>query len=578
MLTLSPIAQKVVQSILERKIRPGDRLGLRVEHCRKLAEDALRESEERLRAVVNSAPLGLIATDRDGVLLLAEGQALRTLNVRADDVVGRPYADVCRNYPHIVAAIERALRGEEFTEILNAGGPTFETHFRPMLDDDGRFAGTIVVAYDITARLQAEHALRESEETARALLNAPTDGAVLVDREGIILAFNETAERRFREHAEGQGVEARAFAGRCVFDLFAPELREQRKARNDEVFENGQRRHFEDERNGVWTDVTIDPIFDSEGNVVRLAIFSRDITDRKRDEAALRKRSLELEALNSFLEKTYAELEKSQDELREATEQLAQLLDAEQARSKTDPLTGILNHGAISEVIAETIAGDIPFAVAMVDVDGMKAVNDTYGHQAGDQVLLEVTRAISRGGAIAGRYGGDEFLVALLAADESEARSYKDAVDARLRDAHVIDPESGARVPVVASVGISLYPDDAATLAALIERADERMYEEKKLRRHSGTGLSSSRGLGDERTARMVGEMVPLLTSTATLDEKLRLVAHRLSVGAGYAGVNFAVLAENTETGATATVNQNAFTKAPQEILEAWHRAQRTPS
>ena len=544
---------------------------------RKLAEDALRESEERLRTVVNSVPLVLVAVDREETLVLAEGQGLAVLGTPARPLVGRSIAEELEHYPRVLADMRRALAGEQVSSTAVFGRVVFEAHFRPLFDDHGQPSGMIGVAYDITARVQAERLLRDSEETARALLNAPTDGAVLVDREGTILAMNETAENRFHDHAAKRGMDPRDFIGTCVFDIFPADLRAQRRARNDEVFQNGKRRHFEDERDGVWTDVTIDPILDADGKVMRLAIFSRDITDRKQDEAALRKRSRELEALNDYLEKTSAELERSQEELRDASEQLADLLEAEQVRSKTDTLTGALNHGAISEVIREAIACDVALAVAMVDVDGMKAVNDTYGHQAGDAVLREVTGAITRGGAIAGRYGGDEFLVALLNTDRAEAEAYKEAVASAIGAAQVIDPETGALLPVLASIGIALYPEDASTFKALVERADERMYEEKKGRKGNGNGLSSSRTLGDERASRMVGELVPLLTSSGTLDEKLRLVAHRLSVGAGYAGVNFDVLAEGgpSDKGGPVTVSQNAFTKAPEEVLEAWNRQQR---
>jgi|CXWL01.1.fsa_nt_gi diguanylate cyclase (GGDEF)-like protein/PAS domain S-box-containing protein len=541
-----------------------------------MAVEALRESQERLRTVVNSAPLVLLGVDAAGIAKLAEGAGLASIGVDPQAIVGQHFRTLFAAYPESASDIERALEGEEVISVRELGGLMFETRFVPQRGAEGASDGMIAIAYDVTARVQAEGDLRESEETARALLNAPTDGAVLVDREGMILAMNATAEQRFREHATAQQVNTANLVGTCVFDLFPPELREQRKARNDEVFANGERRHFEDERDGAWTDVTIDPILNAEGRVTRVAIFSRDITDRKSDEAALGKRSRELEALNDYLEKTSAELERSQHEAREASEQLAQLLDAEQVRSKTDTLTGALNHGAILKVAAEAIAAEVGLAVAMVDVDGMKSVNDTYGHQAGDDLLMAVAAAINRGGAITGRYGGDEFLVALLGASRTEAEEYKQAVETALKEAQVIDPESGARVPVVVSVGIAIYPEDASTLTDLIERADEQMYEEKK-QRGGSTGLSSSRILGDERTARMVGELVPLLTSGGTLDEKLGLVAHRLSVGAGYAGVNFDVFAEGVEPaeGVNTPMSQNAFTKAPEEVREAWNRQQR---
>ena len=75
------------------------------------------------------------------------------------------------------------------------------------------------------------------------------------------------------------GSGATEFVGLCVYDLFPVGLSEERRARNEQVFADGHRRHYEDERHDVWTDVTIDPIFDPSGNVARLAIYSLSQSD-----------------------------------------------------------------------------------------------------------------------------------------------------------------------------------------------------------------------------------------------------------------------------------------------------------
>ncbi len=83
-------------------------------------------------------------------------------------------------------------------------------------------------------------------------------------------------------------------------------------------------------------------------------------------------------------------------------------------RAEHDGLTGTLNHAAVIDLLRTAIAGqgdDGSCAVAMVDVDGMKATNDTFGHPVGDAVLLKVAETLRRAGAHVGRYGGDEFLV-----------------------------------------------------------------------------------------------------------------------------------------------------------------------
>lgn len=540
------------------------------------AQDALRASEARTGALLEAIPDMMFVLDRSGRFLdcrIPDGSAFagfrdRVVGMTIEDLLGAKAAVTSREHLEQVFASGQM---EQFEHEISVNGTKryLETRYSRSGEDHA-----VAVVRDVTESRLLVDALRESEETARALLNAPTDGAVLIRRDGTVLALNQTAQRRFKEYAAAQPIAFDDFVGQCVYDLFPEALREERRARNEQVFADGHRRHYEDERDSVWTDVTIDPIIDANGHVIRLAIFSRDITDRKRDEEALLRRSQELEALNRFLERTSAELERSQVELHEKSEQLAVLLDAEQARSKTDPLTGVLNHGAISDVMKEAIAAEVAFAVAMVDIDGMKAVNDTYGHPTGDAVLLEAVEALNRGGAIVGRYGGDEFMVALLDADRAEADAYKASVDAALRDAHVIDPDTGATVPVVASVGIAWYPDDAATLPALIELADERMYIEKG-RRRTSTGLSSSRMFADDRTARMIGELVALFTGPGTLEEHFRLAAHRITLGGGYAAASFAVIDEDENVPVS---SMGAFGRTSDELLAAWNEESRRPT
>ena len=124
---------------------------------------------------------------------------------------------------------------------------------------------------------RTEEALRRSEETARALLNAPTDPALLLDPDGTIVALNEAA-------AKSLGKSLDELVGMCVLDLFPPDVAAHRKNQGTQVIRSGQPVRFEDEREGRCFDQRIYPIFDAEGKVVQLAIFARDITERKRAE------------------------------------------------------------------------------------------------------------------------------------------------------------------------------------------------------------------------------------------------------------------------------------------------------
>ena len=154
----------------------------------------------------------------------------------------------------------------------------------------------------VTELRQAEKSLRESEETARALLNAPTDVALLMDSDGIIVALNKAA-------AKSLGRSASELIGTSAFDLFPPDVAEHRKAQAGQVLRSGKPIRFEDEREGRWFDQSAYPVFDAQGKVVQLAIFARDVTEQKQAEEMLKRRVVQLMLLNNIAEKITAVLE-----------------------------------------------------------------------------------------------------------------------------------------------------------------------------------------------------------------------------------------------------------------------------
>ncbi|RJR42111.1 MAG: PAS domain S-box protein [Desulfobacteraceae bacterium] len=152
----------------------------------------------------------------------------------------------------------------------------------------------------ITQRRAAEAALRQSEETALALLNAPTESALLLNREGRILALNRPAADRF-------GKKKDELIGRCAFDLFEPLVAEVRRAYHDQVLQTCRPVRYEDKREGRWLNTNIYPVFDPAGDVVRVAVFSRDVTDQKAAEEALQAAKEELLAYSKDLERRVQE-------------------------------------------------------------------------------------------------------------------------------------------------------------------------------------------------------------------------------------------------------------------------------
>ncbi len=153
------------------------------------------------------------------------------------------------------------------------------------------------------------------------------------------------------------------------------------------------------------------------------------------------------------------------------------------AMAHTDELTGLPNRrelGERAELLFEAGTGD--HAVLMLDLDGFKTVNDTWGHEAGDRLLAEAARRLSdsvRLTDVVARVGGDEFAILMPEADRYVALS----VAGRIREA-LREPLAGEQAPSVidTSVGVALYPAHGRDLAALLRTADAAMYAAKAAR------------------------------------------------------------------------------------------------
>ena len=133
-----------------------------------------------------------------------------------------------------------------------------------------RIVGTL---QDVTERKATEDALRESEKTTRALLNAHTGVAVLVDTKGNILAINEPmAQSRFGKSAE-------ELIGSCCWDLYPSDISQARKAQGEEVISSGEPLRFRDTFvSGRIMDGQMCPVLNEQGEVTRVAVYATDIT------------------------------------------------------------------------------------------------------------------------------------------------------------------------------------------------------------------------------------------------------------------------------------------------------------
>ncbi|RMD71435.1 MAG: GGDEF domain-containing protein [Gammaproteobacteria bacterium] len=152
--------------------------------------------------------------------------------------------------------------------------------------------------------------------------------------------------------------------------------------------------------------------------------------------------------------------------------------------AQRDPLTGLLNRRAflyhLSQLIPQSLEAGASFALIMIDLDGFKAINDTYGHAMGDAFLKEAGKRLAasvRDVDIPARYGGDEFVVLLPFADEAQAVAVCQRVTEALKRPVQIQ---GKTLKVGASAGIALFPRHGQDGEALIQKADAAMYQAKR--------------------------------------------------------------------------------------------------
>lgn len=357
-------------------------------------------------------------------------------------------------------------------------------------DVEGSPTAIIGTARDVTARKEAEAALQHLERQramrnriAEVFLTAP-DEEVYADVLQIVLAVTESKHGLFG-YVNEDGDLACPSMTRGIWDqcqmpdksiVFAREswagiwgraLKEKKTFYSDEPARTPEG-HIPIGR------VLAVPIVHQEDGIGLLVVANKPTDYDEKD------RQLVASAAAFIAPILSAQLQRDVEEM--ARKQAEEAL-REQARR--DPLTGILNHGAIVTELSRLVDSSdqtSQFAVAMVDVNGLKAINDRYGHQMGDAVLKAVARALSSEGVLVGRYGGDEFVSILPGANRRKAERYRREVVRVMAGTDLTEPESGVKVAAMASIGLAIFPQDAHTLVDLVKMSDSAMYAEKRRR------------------------------------------------------------------------------------------------
>jgi diguanylate cyclase (GGDEF)-like protein len=193
--------------------------------------------------------------------------------------------------------------------------------------------------------------------------------------------------------------------------------------------------------------------------------------------------------VNRLLKQTESRLRSTNEALNEKVQEVTALHARLQEQAIRDPLTGLFNRRYLDETLDHELArarrDGYALSLAMIDVDYFKTINDTYGHQAGDEVLKALGTLLqgqAREGDIACRYGGEEFV--LLSPRMPVATALERADQWRSRFAEQKVRHGDLELSVTFSVGLATYPDHGATAAALMISADQALYRAKALGRN----------------------------------------------------------------------------------------------
>jgi PAS domain S-box-containing protein len=260
------------------------------------AKEALRESEARYSALIENIPVGLYRNTPGpkGRFIMANPAVWRMFGYdNLEEFLQTPVADLYWNPAERRLFSERLLAQEhviaEEVQLKKRDGTVIwgAITASAIRDESGEVKYFDGMIQDITERKRAEQAQLQGKATVRALLDAPTDSAILLDSSGTVLAINETG-------AQNLGKSVEELVGKYIFDFLPPGVAESRRPLVLKASESGRPIRFEDERGGRFYDHNVYPVTDAQGRVVQVAIYTRDITDFKRAEARVRERTAEL--------------------------------------------------------------------------------------------------------------------------------------------------------------------------------------------------------------------------------------------------------------------------------------------
>jgi len=302
--------------------------------------------------------------------------------------------------------------------------------------------------------------------------------------------WESDADRRFVHISDNMcrmmGYAREELRGRSVFEFMTPEYRaevishaQNRASADNPLAHTGPLRHegefFRKDGSRLWIETVSVPVFDDDGIHIGYFGITRDSSERKRTEQALRE-------ANQQLEVQLRRIHELHEQMRE--------------QAIRDDLTGVHNRRHFVAVAEHELERahrhGATLSLVMMDIDHFKNVNDAHGHLTGDVALKAVGSMLSattRPGDLACRLGGEEFAVLLMGMGHEGAIERAEKWRATLAETTILADATALRL--TASFGVATFPGQAGSLVELMKVADARMYRAKSMGRDRVVGESA---------------------------------------------------------------------------------------
>ncbi len=420
---------------------------------RKEAEQALRTSEERYRDVFEASPLPMWVWDDETLDIVAVNQAATSLyGYSREEFLRMNVRDVwapgeATHYERNISNRTQQQSLQLQRKHLTKDGSILDTEVTARLFTLGGRPVWLTVVNDVSVRVRAEAALRESEEQFRQLAgNIPQVFWITDTSHRQTLYVSPAAETMLGRPLQDILSDPRALV-RAVHREDRARVYAARKTAVESGYDETYR-IIRSDGSIRWVHDRAFPVRDGDGRIYRIAGIAEDVTDRKHAEERL--------------------------------EHLAHY----------DVMTNLPNrvlfYDRLKQALVQAKRNRWTTGIMFIDVDRFKNVNDTLGHAVGDNLLQQIAERLSRSirsGDTVGRLGGDEFAIVLSTlASAQDVNIVAQKIMTSFNEPFKLE---GTEVYVTASIGITLYPDDSSDQDVLIKNADAAMYRAKKLGRNS---------------------------------------------------------------------------------------------